>query len=193
MTQEEFSQLLLEKNYHFPLSRLTKLSLRPMLLKLKLDTKQIKGKLPEQTNDGTGIVIDTQLGNEENNYVADGPEALVEQANVYKEIEAAKEEEIELKLDSFAQVINAKQLKEKIWKQIEQSKPISSKTDSEEDKENEILYKTDFSTVYNAIQANQSCSPQACFVCLLHLANEKGLTLVQNEGELSDFNILKQQ
>ena len=191
VTQEEFSQLLIERNYHFRLSRLAKLSLKPM--PVKLNTKKPKEKLPEQTNDGTGIAIDTQLGNEENDHVADGPEVLAEQANVHEEIKAAKEPEIEFKLDSFPKVINAKQLKENLWKQIEQSKPISSKSDSEEDKENEVLYKTDFSTVYSAVQSNQSCSPQACFVCMLHLANEKGLTLTQNEGELSDFRILKKR
>eukprot|EP01022_Parablepharisma_sp_SALTPOND_P026577 TRINITY_DN64428_c1_g1_i1.p2 TRINITY_DN64428_c1_g1~~TRINITY_DN64428_c1_g1_i1.p2 ORF type:complete len:448 (+),score=47.15 TRINITY_DN64428_c1_g1_i1:3188-4531(+) len=198
VTLEEFSQLLIEKNYHFPLNRLTKLSLRPMLLKLKLDTKQMnfKGKMPGQ-NDGTGIVIDTQIGNDENNYVADGPDAEIEQANAYKELEAAKEAEIELKLDTFSKVINAKQLKEKLWKHIEQNK-----AKEEEEKEIGVLYRAEFSSLFAGIQTNQSCSPQACFVCLLHLANEKGntqakevlgLTITQPVGDIADFNVLKQQ
>jgi len=188
ITNEEYNQLLLEKNYHFPLNRLTKLSLRPMLLKLKLDTKQINLKAQQSAqNDGTGIIVDTNIGGDDNNYVPDGPEAVIEQQNAIKEMEAQKEAEIELKLDAFAKVINAKQLKEKLWKQIEQNK-----AKEEEEKEVGIMFRTEFSSLFSDIQTNQQCSPQACFVCLLHLANEKGLTITQTEGEIADFNVLKQ-
>ncbi len=75
-------------------------------------------------------------------------------------------------------MINAKLLKERLWRQIE-----SSKAPEHEDKENEeenseeeekLLYKTRFNNLFDGVQSDQACSPQACFVCLLHLANEKG-------------------
>lgn len=102
-----------------------------------------------------------------------------------------------MKLEAYSKVVNAKLLKERLWKYIESRKPLP-----EEQKENEdLLYKTEFSSMFSDIQGNQPCSPQACFVCLLHLANEKGinyffynnlaLSIKQPGDDIGDFNVLK--
>ena len=64
-----------------------------MLLKLKLDTKQIDLRGKQLQGQNEGIVIDTQVGGDDNNYVPDGPEAVTEQNNAYQELTAAKEME----------------------------------------------------------------------------------------------------
>jgi len=145
ITQEEYSQLLIEKNYHFPLTRLTRLSLRPMLLKLRVDTK--KENIPKKTEEITHIQDEI----EDNDYIVEAPIKTVKE-----------EDELELDLNIFTATINPKQLKAKLWKQIEESKEG-------------VMYKTEFSSLFSSIQTNQQCSAQACFVCLLHLANEKGI------------------
>ncbi len=69
--------------------------LRPMLLKLKLDTKPISLRSAKQLQaPNEGIVIDTQVGSDENHYVADGPEAAAEQNAAFQELSAAKEQEV---------------------------------------------------------------------------------------------------
>ena len=181
VSSTDYSELTLEKNYHFPLNRLTKLALRPMLLKLKLDTKQmnLNGKIQ---NEGGGIVIDTQM-DEENNFVPDGPEAIEEEVNAYREIEQEKENEIELKLDQFSKVVNPRLLKARLWSEIEHNV-----VDEITKNEMGIMYKTEFSSLFETVQDTQECSPQACFVCLLHLANEKGN---YNENYRADYRSRK--
>jgi hypothetical protein len=162
---EEFDELILEKNYNFPLNRLTKLALRPMLLKLKLDTKQMN--LKERAMDQSeGIVVDTQIG-DENNFVAEGAEAIEEELNAYRELEQRKDE-LEINFDNFSKIVNARVLKAKLWSHIEKNKV------DEDERDAGLLYRTDFSSLFSYIKSTQECSPQACFVCLLHLANEKG-------------------
>ena len=165
MTIEEFDELILEKNYNFPLNRLTKLALRPMLLKLKLDTKQINLK-EKMADRNEGIIVDTQIG-DENNFVAEGVEAIEEELNAYRELEQ-KKDELEINLDNFSKIVNAKVLKAKLWSHIEQNKV------DEDERDAGLLYRTNFSSLFKYIKTTQECSPQACFVCLLHLANEKG-------------------
>jgi hypothetical protein len=65
-----------------------------MLLKLKLDTKQVDPNLKKDNPQHEGIVIDMDGGNEENNFVVDGPEAQAEQRNALTEIAVAKEAEV---------------------------------------------------------------------------------------------------
>lgn len=60
-----------------------------MLLKLKLDTKQM-----DLNGKHEGIVIDTQAESDGNNIVVDGPEAIAEQTLALNEIAAAKEAEV---------------------------------------------------------------------------------------------------
>jgi len=67
--------------------------------------------------------------------------------------------------------VNAKLLKEKLWRQIETNKVDESYLREEQEG---LLYKTEFSALFSGILGNQTCTPQTCFVCLLHLANEKG-------------------
>eukprot|EP00826_Nyctotherus_ovalis_P043333 TRINITY_DN4551_c0_g1_i2.p1 TRINITY_DN4551_c0_g1~~TRINITY_DN4551_c0_g1_i2.p1 ORF type:complete len:272 (+),score=62.74 TRINITY_DN4551_c0_g1_i2:210-1025(+) len=148
ITQEEFSQLLIEKNYHFPLNRLTRLILRPMMLKLKMDRENMKKKTDERE------MADIQGDLEDLSYAAEAP------------LKAQIEDNLELNLDLLAKAVNPKQLKAKLWKEIDNKTTEKSGT----------FYKTEFSSLFASIQANQQCSPQACFVCLLHLANEKGTT-----------------
>lgn len=171
ITQEEFSQLLIEKNYHFPLSRLTRLTLKPMILKLKMDREKAKKKTDERE------MADIQGDIEDLSYVAEAP------------LKPQMEDNLELNLDLFTKAVNPKLLKAKLWKEI----------DNKTTEKSGILYKTEFSSLFASIQVNQQCSPQACFVCLLHLANEKGtpplklgLQIDQAPDNMTDFNVFKE-
>ena len=68
-----------------------------MLLKLKLDTGQVNVK-----GQRGGIVIDTQLTGEENNFVADGPESVIEQQLAIHNLNAAKEAEVHVEAKRVA-------------------------------------------------------------------------------------------
>eukprot|EP00826_Nyctotherus_ovalis_P064257 TRINITY_DN9420_c0_g4_i2.p2 TRINITY_DN9420_c0_g4~~TRINITY_DN9420_c0_g4_i2.p2 ORF type:complete len:136 (+),score=38.22 TRINITY_DN9420_c0_g4_i2:673-1080(+) len=129
-----------------------------MLLKLKLDAKQmnLKGKASNQSE---GIVVDMQMG-EENNFVADSAEAIEEELNVYRELEQSKD--IEINFNTFSKVINARALKAKLWSQIEKNKA------DDEERDMGVMYRTDFGSLFEYIQATQECSPQT--LSLIHIS-----------------------
>ncbi|KNC85072.1 hypothetical protein SARC_02732 [Sphaeroforma arctica JP610] len=97
-----------------------------------------------------------------------------------------------------AKQVDVRMLKKKLWSQINTDKPPNDTPEAEggdQNKENEadnnqtgqdISFKSVCQQVQSTLSTNQSrdVSVPISFVCLLHLANEKGLSIEQLDPEL---------
>lgn len=113
-----------------------------------------------------------------------------------------KVEKIVVKHATVAKKVDVKRLKQDLWTELEVSTcpenplPEQDKSDEEdvdvEDKKDEIEKVVSFKETVkklSATEAQEDVSLPFYFICVLHLANEKGLKLENGEHGLSDFVI----
>jgi len=102
--------------------------------------------------------------------------------------EPRKVEQIKINFAQTAKFVDVKALKETIWNQI--SEP---QTKTKNGNNTEVI--KSFGDLLSDIpkrvpeESLSNISVPFCFICLLHLANEKGITLDQEQGNLSELFI----
>ncbi|MED6181093.1 hypothetical protein PIB30_016431 [Stylosanthes scabra] len=93
---------------------------------------------------------------------------------------------IEVQFDKTSKQVNVQELKITLWKHVQESANLSCEGQKETVSFRSVL--TNFPTECNAAATISDISPHLCFICLLHLANEKGLS-IQGFPSLDDLAI----
>ncbi|CAN1843557.1 Condensin complex subunit 2, partial [Linum perenne] len=112
----------------------------------------------------------------------DNPNALVSQPR-----QVAK---IEVNYDKRSKQVDVQRLKETLWRHIQES-PETSVQKNQEEEEAAVSFKgllASFPSECNAAASINDISPHLCFICLLHLANEHGLS-IRGRSSLDDLEI----
>lgn len=97
--------------------------------------------------------------------------------------EPRKVEQIKINYAKTAKFVDVKALKEDIWRELKEKEP------------KETPKGQSFSNVLETLpekvpaEALPNVSVPFCFICLLHLANEKGLEIDQKKGNLGELFI----
>ncbi|CAN1843555.1 Condensin complex subunit 2, partial [Linum perenne] len=108
----------------------------------------------------------------------DNPNALVSQPR-----QVAK---IEVNYDKRSKQVDVQRLKETLWRHIQESPETSV-----QEEEAAVSFKgllASFPSECNAAASINDISPHLCFICLLHLANEHGLS-IRGRSSLDDLEI----
>jgi len=93
-----------------------------------------------------------------------------------------KVEKIRVNYVKSAKVVDVKALKETIWSQLKEDQKTTKEP-------------VPFSNILESLPQNipseamENINVPFCFICLLHLANEKGLSIDQEKGNLSELTI----
>ncbi|XP_015580957.1 condensin complex subunit 2 isoform X2 [Ricinus communis] len=94
---------------------------------------------------------------------------------------------IEVQYDKTSKQVDVQALKETLWHHMEKSPQVSI----QEDEEQALSFKnllSSFPSECSAAGTIKDISPHLCFICLLHLANEHGLS-IRGCASLDDLNI----
>jgi hypothetical protein len=101
--------------------------------------------------------------------------------------EPRRPEQIKINYAKSAKVVDVRALKETIWEELVEKK--------EEEESSEGSRGVAFTEILESIpndvpkEALPDISVPFCFICLLHLANEKGLSIEQTKGNLTELYI----
>ncbi|CAN1161306.1 Condensin complex subunit 2 [Linum perenne] len=93
---------------------------------------------------------------------------------------------IDVKYDKSSKQVDVQRLKETLWHHIQDSPQTSVQNQEEEVSFKDLL--ASFPNDCNAAATINDISPHLCFICLLHLANEHGLS-IQGRASLDDLSI----
>ncbi|CAN0897045.1 Condensin complex subunit 2 [Linum grandiflorum] len=97
---------------------------------------------------------------------------------------------IEVKYDKRSKQVDVQRLKETLWHHIQESPQTSIQNQEEEVSFKDLL--ASFPKDCNAAASINDISPHLCFICLLHLANEHGLS-IHDRSSLDDLSIHRPQ
>ncbi|XP_014490406.1 condensin complex subunit 2 [Vigna radiata var. radiata] len=93
---------------------------------------------------------------------------------------------IEVQYDKTSKQVNVQALKKTLWDHIQECIQLPFQGQKEKVSFRNVL--TNFPSKCNAAATISDISPHLCFICLLHLANEKGLS-IQSCPNLDDLSI----
>jgi len=143
-----------------------------------------------QLQSETGPVRGGQLEECTDHVAFDDENVLLEPPQIGEDIELLEEprkiEQIKINYVKCAKIVDIKALKDTIWSLIEsdRSDPTQAKPFSE------LLSKIPDHLFGESLQ---NVSVPFCFICLLHLANEKGLVIDQQRNQLNELSVTLQR
>ncbi len=136
-----------------------------------------------QDNDDDGPILDP-VGIDQRDIVE--LNAPVEYGDLNQNLiqEPKKVEEIKISYAKTAKFVDVKKLKETLWLELEEERKQLKTKDP-------IPFETVLEDLPSKVssEALENISVPFCFICLLHLANEKELSLVQEKGNLSELSV----
>merc|ERR1712238_73914 len=106
-----------------------------------------------------------------------------------------KVDKVRVAYATVSKKVDVKRLKKDLWAEVESGIATLSINDSEEVAEekkkenNDILSFNQTVQSLSCSQAQEDVSVAYYFICMLHLANEKGLCLENEDNGLKDFSI----
>ncbi|KAL5865238.1 hypothetical protein ACOSQ3_002752 [Xanthoceras sorbifolium] len=181
---------MLPEDCHYQPEDLVKLFLLPNVMCLgKRRRRKSSGELRQGTDDyepspslGDGNMFDGQF--DDGNDQSDGEDSntLVSQPRqIHK---------TEVEYDKTSKQVDVQTLKETIWEHIQGSPQMAIQDEEETVSFRNLL--SSFPSDCRAAAMIKDISPHLCFICLLHLANEHGLS-IHGSPNLDDLSILLPQ
>jgi condensin complex subunit 2 len=185
---------LLPPDVHYDIKMLTQLFNKPKwrvslvrkFQEISLIVLQNKRKRDEPSEDDSvhfaPEMHPTEMDDDDHEYVIEPPVEVAE-AGLELIAEPRKVEQIKISYAKTAKFVDVKALKEDIWRELKEH-------EKEEDKRGQK-----FAAVLETLpekvpaEALSNVSVPFCFICLLHLANEKGLFIDQKKGDLGELFI----
>ncbi|KAG6546966.1 hypothetical protein Mapa_011582 [Marchantia paleacea] len=191
------ASLLLPEDYHFETSSLLKFFLRPSTLCFRRKTKISSGRGNSISEDFTTLFTEATWDddvNDNTNHWGDG--------NTHSDVDDGfdmvsqprKIQKIEVNYDKHSKQVDVRVLKQVLWKQLQNGSAVLDQKDKNEEMDESGL---SFQDILKHIPddcpaaAQEDISVHLCFICLLHLANERNLRLQDcpTMDDLRVFNI----
>ncbi|WCJ37529.1 Condensin complex subunit 2 [Euphorbia peplus] len=176
----------LPEDCHYQPEDMVKLFLLPNTMCLGKRKKRSADELRQQSDDygaqpswDDGSAFAGDFDDENGHSDVEDPNTLVSQPRQVSKIE--------VQYDKTSKQVDVQTLKETLWHHIQDSPQISS-----QEQEGAVSFKNMLSSFPNECSAAatvEDISPHLCFICLLHLANEHGLS-IQGCASLDDLTII---
>ncbi|KAJ1400043.1 Condensin complex subunit 2/barren [Sesbania bispinosa] len=174
----------LPEDCHYEPEDLVKLFLRPNVMCVGRRARKYSDGSKELCNDyesfpswDNGSVCDDEYDGDVHNDMDDSSTLISQPRRINK---------IEVQYDKTSKQVDVHALKITLWDHIQESIQLPYQGQREMVSFRHIL--ANFPSECHAAAAVTDISPHLCFICLLHLANEKGLS-IQSWGNLDDLGI----
>ncbi|KAF5481033.1 hypothetical protein F2P56_001724 [Juglans regia] len=175
----------LPEDCHYQPEDLVKLFLLPNVKCLRVRRRKCSDELRQQSDDygplpswDDASVFGGQYDNGSDHSDVEDSSALVSQPRQVNKIE--------VKYDKTSKQVDVQALKETLWDHIHESSAVSPQDQEEAVSFRQIL--ASFPNDCRAAGTINEISPHLCFICLLHLANEHGLS-IHGRTSLDDLSI----
>ncbi|XP_052114751.1 condensin complex subunit 2 isoform X1 [Arachis duranensis] len=176
----------LPEDCHYQPEDLVKLFLLPDVKCLGRRAKRLSDESREQCNNESFPSWDNGsfCGGEPGDYEGDVHSDIEDSDTLVSQPRQVNK--IEVQYDKTSKQVNVQELKITLWNHVQESANLSFEGKKETVSFRSVL--ANFPTDCNAAATISDISPHLCFICLLHLANEKGLS-IQGYPSLDDLAI----
>ncbi|QHO00034.1 Condensin complex subunit [Arachis hypogaea] len=176
----------LPEDCHYQPEDLVKLFLLPDVKCLGRRAKRLSDESREQCNNESFPSWDNGsfCGGEPGDYEGDVHSDIEDSDTLVSQPRQVNK--IEVQYDKTSKQVNVQELKITLWNHVQESANLSFEGQKETVSFRSVL--ANFPTECNAAATISDISPHLCFICLLHLANEKGLS-IQGYPSLDDLAI----